>query len=199
MATGGTFSIGNALIVVVDGEDAIVDGERVHVRRVARDELRTTIESAWRRHAPKRCQAVHDKARSSRADPLTLDAIRELATSFPAVTERIKVRRNGDQSIHWEAGKTMFVKFGEASNLLAPDIDDVVMIRRCSERAALVAASPDRFFTTTHYGDRLEPGPVLTRLSENTARDFPELAELFEASWRDVAPERITAGYTAPR
>ena len=89
----------------------------------------------------------------------------------------------------------MFVKLFAAGNLLPPDLDDVVLIRRVPERAALLATAPERFFVTRHYGDPTASGPVLTRLSENTRADLPELTELIAESWAACAPKRIAAAW----
>ena len=127
---------------------------------------------------------------------MNLADIRGIAMDLPGVTEQLKSRRRAE-SIHWEVGRRMFAKFGEASNLLAPDVSDTLMIRCCEDRAALLVEHADRFFITTHYGDPGQPGAILTRLSENTRRDLPELAELMEESWRQVAPKRLAATRSA--
>jgi hypothetical protein len=104
--------------------------------------------------------------------------VREL----PSSDERFK--REG---VHQFVVKgALFAKFGEASNLVGPDLEDVLMIRWCEDRDALLESQPLRFFTTSHYENA-----VLTRLSENSRRDLPELRELLEASWLHMAPKRV--------
>jgi len=185
--------------LALDDGELVIGDNRITPDRIARDELRKQVEDAWRAVAPRRLITAYAMTQKGRPPALGFEDIRSVAMSFPGVVEHHKTRRDGDQVIHWLAGKTMFTKFGEASNLLAPDLDDTLMIRRCSDRAALLDAHPDRFFITRHYGDPNESGPILTRLSENTSADLPELRELMEESWLDVAPKRVAAAYLASR
>jgi hypothetical protein len=91
--------------------------------------------------------------------------------------------------------KTRFARFGPGvGNLLPPDDEDALVILRCDQRPALLAARPDRYFVTPHYGEPDEPGAVITRLSEHrAASDLEELAELLEDAWREVATPELRA------
>jgi hypothetical protein len=173
--TGGSAAFARALDpkARIEGDDLVVDGTRHRLDLTPRDEIRRLL-----------------GVKRSRAKAITEDDIRAICLALPETSERVKRRRSGAVAYHFDAGKTMFVKLFEASNLLAPDLDDVVMIRRVPDRAALLATAPERFFMTRHYGDPSVGGPILTRLSENTKADLAELAELIEESWRDVATQR---------
>ena len=64
-----------------------------------------------------------------------------------------------------------------------------MVIFRCDQKPSLLAAAPDKFFTTPHYGPADEPGGVIVRLSELRGDDdLAELGELLEDAWRAVAP-----------
>lgn len=201
-ADGDGFSVsGAAFLEFPDDESADVqlapdhpEPFRVSLDRIGRDELRELIRQSWSNHAPAKSKAALMRRLARTQPPLTLADIKAVIARLPGVTERAKRGRTGE-ALTWEASKTMFVKFGEASNLLAPDVTDTLMIRRCPDRPSLLATSPDRFFITRHYGDPDEPGPVLTRLSENTREHLGELEELIIESWRDVAPMRVVAAF----
>jgi hypothetical protein len=175
--TGSSAAFVRALApnAVIDGRDLVVGSERHRIDRTPRDEVRRLL-----------------GVRRSRAKRITEDDIRSLALALPGAVESSLTHRNGRVGIRFGA-KDMFVKLYEAGNLLPPDVDDVVMIRRVPDRAALLATCPERFFITHHYGDPSTNGPILTRLSENTRADLPELAELIEESWANVAPKRLLA------
>jgi hypothetical protein len=162
--------------VVIDGDDALIGAVRVPIERTPRDEIRRLV-----------------GVKSPRRRPVGIDDLRQLALALPGVTEKEVTRRDGRSVVSFEVAKVMFVKLFEAGNLLPPDLDDVVMIRRVPDRAALLATAPDRFFLTRHYGDPADTGPILTRLSENSRKDLPELSELFEESWARCAPKRLLA------
>ncbi len=188
------------LELLADAADLLLNPDRgpfrVTLDRTSRDELRDLIYKAWRNAAPRRSHAVLQDRLDQAAKTITLRDIEAIMSELPTVTTRVKPRDAGD-TILWEASKTMFVKFREASNLLAPDVNDTLMIRRCHDRPALLASNPDRFFITRHYGDPSEPGPILTRLSENRRDHIPEVRELIIESWRDVAPKRTVAAFDA--
>lgn len=166
--------------VVIDDEEAIIGATRIVVEQTSRDEIRRLL-----------------GVKRSRRRTVSVEDLRALALALPGSTEKEVVRRDGRRVVSFEVGKTMFVKLFEASNLLAPDLDDVVMIRRVPDRAALLAMAPERFFLTRHYGDPNAAGPLLTRLSENTRDDLTELGELFEESWAHCAPKRLVAARSA--
>lgn len=159
---------------MLDGDDLVLEGgrDRVPLARTSRDEVRRLL------GVPRR-----------RTKPITADDVRSIALDLPGATEREKLTRDGRTVLSFEVAKTMFVKLFEAGNLTSPDLDDVVLIRRVPDRAAVLATSPERFFITPHYE---EPSTVLlTRLSENGRRDLPELAELIGESWARCAPKRL--------
>jgi hypothetical protein len=162
--------------VVFEGGDALVGVTRVVIDQTSRDEVRKLF-----------------GMKPSRKRAVTVDDLRQLALALPGASEKRVERRDGRIVLSFEVARTMFVKLFEAGNLLPPDLDDVVMIRRVSDRAALLATAPERFFLTRHYGDPNDQGPILTRLSENGRSNLPELAELFEESWSHCAPKRLLA------
>jgi hypothetical protein len=172
--TGGSAAFALALRADarIEGDDLVVDGVRHRLDRTPRDEIRRLL-----------------GVKPSRAKRITEDDTRSICLSLPESVETSLTHRNGRTGIRFGA-KDMFVKLYEAGNLLPPDLDDVVLIRRVPDRAALLATAADRFFITHHYGDPNVGGPVLTRLSENARVDLSELAELIEDSWRVVAPQR---------
>jgi hypothetical protein len=94
--------------------------------------------------------------------------------------------------------RTRFARFGppegdRVGNLLPPDDEDALVIFHCEQKPELLASSPDRFFTTPHYGAADEPGGVILRLVEQRGdAEHAEVAELIEDAWRAVAPpERV--------
>jgi hypothetical protein len=178
--TGGSVAFARALRpdAAVDGEDLVVDGKKYPLDLTPRDQIRRLL-------------GVRRPGR-----PLTADDIRGICLQLPEAVERVKTRRDGTTAIHFVVAGTMFVKMFEAGNLLRPDLDDVVLIRKCPDRAALLQAAADRFFVPRPYAPHVG-GPVLTRLSENSRRHLPELAELITESWRAVAPKRAIRAHDA--
>jgi len=174
------------------------DGVLVLLTMIGRDEVRELIERAWRLVAPKRAITAYERARAvERARTITFDDIRRLALALPEVTEDDE--SSGSHEFHVRGDRrTLFAKFGPPiSNLLPPDDADTLMIRHCDQKPALLAAHPDRFFTTVHYGDPREPGAVLIRVSENRAEHLNELGELLEESWRHRVPSRLVQEWDA--
>ena len=165
--------------VTIDGDEAVIGSTVVRIDQTPRDRIRELLGQ-----------------RRSRKATLTIDDVRAIALALPGTTEREVAARGGRRpAVSFEVGRTMFVKLYAAGNLLPPDLDDVVLIRRVPERAALLATSPERFFLTHHYGDPTASGPVLTRLSENTRADIDELTELIAESWAACAPKRAVAAW----
>jgi hypothetical protein len=162
--------------VEIEAGDVVIGGTRVSIEGTPRDEMRRLL-----------------RVRRSRKRSATVEDLRQIALALPGAWEKTVLRRDGRTVVSFEVAKTMFVKLFEAGNLLAPDLDDVVLIRRVPDRAALLATTPERFFITRHYGDPTVVGPILTRLSENTVADLPELRELFEESWVRCAPKKLVA------
>ena len=187
-----SFAVGGTVFLELNGDDIVLHLGAApfasRIDRLGRDELRSLIARAWRATAPPGTRTP----RRQRGNPLSFEAVRAAALALPEAEEQISGRR-GRTFVHWTVGRTMFAKFADAGNLLAPDLDDTLLIRRCPDRDALLAAHPDRFFVTRHYTDAPDSTVVLTRLSENTTRDLPEIAELLRESWRLVAPKRLTS------
>ena len=63
------------------------------------------------------------------------------------------------------------------------------------ERDALVDALPHRFALTSHRPERDDS--VLMRLSATSSEDLDEVAELLDAAWRRVAPQRLVEDRSA--
>ena len=189
-----TCAVGRTTFLELDGDDVLLhvtsDGTpfRCRVDRLARDDLRSLVHQAWRAAAPSSTRTPRRNA----ARPLEYEHVRELALALPGVTEDV-IERRGRRSVRWNVGGTMFAKYAEAGNLLPPDLDDTLMIRRCPDRDALLAQQPARFFVTRHYADAPDSTVILTRLSENSVRDLAEIGELLHESWRLVAPKRLAA------
>ncbi len=180
-----TIENGTAALSLGDGTRSGGEEEfRVQLRSVGRDELRNLIDRAWRQAAPPKVAASHPRAR--RPAGLKLEDIRQIALALPSTDERVK----SEGVHHFRVKGGLFAKFGEASNLIGPDLDDVLMIRSCEDRDALLESEPLRFFTTSHYENA-----ILTRLSENSRRDLPEIRELLEASWLRLAPKRVARAW----
>ncbi|MCP2094372.1 MULTISPECIES: MmcQ/YjbR family DNA-binding protein [Actinosynnema] len=102
--------------------------------------------------------------------------VRRIALSLPGVVERASYGTPG-----WRVSDRLFARLHE---------EDGVLVARCAseeEKRALVAASPDRFFTTAHYDGHPH---VLVRLG---AVDEAELREVLTDAWRTRAPKRLVA------
>ncbi|HET6794492.1 MAG TPA: WYL domain-containing protein [Acidimicrobiales bacterium] len=192
---------GRRFLLLDDEEQAVVGSRPEDIRtlslpRVGRDEVRRAVESAWAQVAGRPHLAAHRRALRARAalPPVTHDDIRRLILALPGAAEG----PIWGSTVGFLVGtdkRTRFARFGPgAGNLLPPDDDDSLVILRCQQRAALLAARPDRWFVTAHYGDPTEPGAVITRVSEHRGEDdLRELAELLEDAWREVAPPELVA------
>lgn len=187
-------AVGRTTFLELDGDDVVLhvtgDGEpfRSRADRLSRDDLRSLVRQAWRSAAPPSTRTP----RRSRRPRLEYQHVREAALALPGATEDI-IEGRGRRSVRWNVRGTMFAKFAEAGNLLAPDLDDTLLVRRCPDRDALLSEQPERFFVTRHYADAPDSTVILTRLSENSVRDLPEISELLRESWRLVAPKRLAA------
>lgn len=102
------------------------------------------------------------------------DDVRRIALALPEVAERPCY----GTPAFYVAGR-IFARVHEEPGVL------VLWREGLQEREALIAAAPDRFFTTDHYRDHAS---VLLRLG---ATDAAELAELLEESWSVRAPARL--------
>ena len=110
-----------------------------------------------------------------RGDVATEDDLRAIAMSLPSVEERPSYgKRPG-----WRVAGRGFVgiwKDESSAVFVAEDVD---------EKQALLADSPEKFFTTPHYGGSAR---LLVRLS---AVDVEELRQLVTESWRQHAPAEM--------
>lgn len=112
-------------------------------------------------------------------DPL-LARVRELALAFPEATEKVAYGRPT-----FRCGK-MFANYGGSIKGGAREDHSVLFIPDAAEREALIC--DPRFFEPAYMGPY---GWVGLRLHENT--DWAEVAELLDASYRNVAPKRCIA------
>jgi hypothetical protein len=69
----------------------------------------------------------------------------------------------------------------------------VFVAQDMDEKQALLAGSPEKFFTTPHYG---ESARLLVRLA---AVDVGELRQLVTESWRQHAPPEVRADFDRDR
>jgi hypothetical protein len=105
---------------------------------------------------------------------VTEDDVRRIALSLPATTERPSYGTPG-----FRVKDKLFARIRDEGDVLAVWVDDV------GEKEALVAAEPDKFFTTSHYDGY---PMVLVRFG---AVEADELAELLTDSWRIRAPKHL--------
>lgn len=108
----------------------------------------------------------------------TEDDVRRLATSLPEVVERPSY----GTPAFYVAGK-IFARVHEQPGVL------VCWRANLAEREVLLAAEPEKFFTTGHYAGHAS---VLVRLEQV---ETDELSELLTEAWHARAPTRLT---TAP-
>jgi hypothetical protein len=101
--------------------------------------------------------------------------VRRLALGLPATTEKPSYGTPG-----FRVKDKLFARIREEGDVLAVWVD-------AGEKEALIAAEPDKFFTTPHYDGH---PMVLVRFS---AVDVDELEELLTESWRLRAPAKLAA------
>jgi hypothetical protein len=203
-----THNVAGESFLKVDERDGsvAVDGQTIVLRTIGRDDLRELIESAWADRAPKAAVTAHRRAVAAwrKRSPITFDDIRAVVLALPGAAEGPIWGQSPGFLIGTEK-KTRFARFGppeaeRVSNLLPPDDEGTLVVLRCEQKPELLAARPDRWFTTPHYGDATEPGGVITRLSEHRGRgDLAEIAEVLEDAWREVAPPELVAERDARR
>lgn len=104
----------------------------------------------------------------------TEDDVRRLATALPQVSERTSY----GTPAFYVAGK-IFARFHEEPGVLVCWRADL------GERELLLAADPDKFFTTDHYTGHAS---VLVRLDRI---DAEELSELLAEAWDARAPKKL--------
>lgn len=109
------------------------------------------------------------------------DAVRRIALSLPgAVHERGQYRVAG-KGFAWNYPERVP---GERARVERTDVL-VVRVPGEAEKAELLAADPDKFFTTNHYNGY---AAVMVRLD---AIDEAELTELLTDAWRSRAPRSL--------
>lgn len=105
--------------------------------------------------------------------PVTWDAVRKLALSFPGVVERTSY------------GTTAFKVNGKLLARFHQDGESLVVKVEYAAREVLMGANPKTFYITDHY--RCWPW-VLVRIS---SVDPDDLSKLLEDAWRSAAPKRL--------
>jgi hypothetical protein len=113
---------------------------------------------------------------------VTEDDIRSVALALPATTERLSYGTPG-----FRVGDKLFARIREEGDVL------VVWCADVAEKEALIAAHPDRFFTTPHYDGHPS---VLVRLAQI---DIDELTDLLTEAWRTRAPRPAGCGVRPDR
>jgi hypothetical protein len=123
----------------------------------------------------------------------TQEDVRRIALSLPEVSEdegrfafavQIKGKR---KSFAWVWLERVAPK---APRTPRPDVL-AVRVRDQAEKAALLAADPERFFTEPHYNGF---PAVLVRLPKLTRA---QLQKLLVEAWRGQAPKKLQQGFTA--
>jgi hypothetical protein len=111
------------------------------------------------------------------------DEIRQIAIGLPGATERASY--GGRPS--WRTKAKIFTWIREDPEAL------VVWVEFLDEKEALIAAQPEKFFTTSHYDG--EP-IVLVRLAKVTQK---EAVDLIIDSWRNRARKTAVKAWDAAR
>jgi hypothetical protein len=196
-----TFAVrGSAFAVVDEGAERLLlttpGGQQrdLVLPATGRDETRAAIEDYWEEVAPAELVKEHSAQvrRWRKRRTVTHDDIRRIVLSLPGANEG-PIWGSSPGFLIGSEKRTRFARFGppvgsSVGNLLPPDEDDTLVILYCPQKPALLAESPDRFFTTPHYGEADQPGGVIIRLAEHRgADDLRELSELLEDAWREVA------------
>jgi hypothetical protein len=108
---------------------------------------------------------------------VTFDDVRAMALALPMVEEATSY-----ESPAFRIRKRLLARL-HADDALAVKVEP-------SEREALLATRPDRYFLTPHYQD--SPDWILVRLA---VVDPQELAELLTGAWKRLAPPRLVAEF----
>src|SRR5439155_104440 len=117
-------------LVLEPDEWMSADATRVHLPKTSRDEARAVVEQSWRRVAPKRVEAAYRR----RPPGITFDHVRDLALALPGVEEEIVFGHSLGFCIGGRPGSG-FARIGPPiGNLLPPDDDDTMLVRRCAAR-----------------------------------------------------------------
>jgi hypothetical protein len=112
--------------------------------------------------------------------PVTERDVRKAALSLPETTEKPSYGTPG-----FRVKDKLFARIREEGDVLVLWCADV------EEKNAMIAAEPDKFFTTPHYDGH---PTVLVRFR---AIDRDELQELLTESWRLRAPARVLKAFDA--
>jgi hypothetical protein len=110
--------------------------------------------------------------------PVTERDVRKAALSLPETTEKPSYGTPG-----FRVKDKLFARIREEGDVL------VIWCADTDEKNALIAAEPEKFFTTPHYDGH---PTVLVRFG---AIDRAELAELLTESWRLRAPMRVLKAF----
>jgi hypothetical protein len=105
---------------------------------------------------------------------ITEEDVRGAALSLPETTEKPSYGTPG-----FRVKDKLFARIREEGNVL------LVWCWDLDEKAELIAAEPEKFFTTPHYDGH---PTVLVRFD---AIDVDELTELLTESWRIRAPKKL--------
>jgi hypothetical protein len=114
------------------------------------------------------------------ASGVTEADVRAAALALPATSEKPSYGQPG-----FRVKDKLFARIREEGDVL------VVWCSDTDEKQALIAAEPEKFFTTPHYDGY---PTVLVRFG---AIDRDELAELLTESWRLRAPMKFVAQFDA--
>lgn len=123
----------------------------------------------------------------------TWEDVRGLALALPEVVERSPLDwRIRDKMLAWE--RPLRRADVEALGAAAPGGDVLaVWVPDLGVKEALLAASPQVYFTTPHFDGYKA---VLVRLAEI---DADELREILTEAWLDRAPKRLARAYLEAR
>jgi hypothetical protein len=111
-------------------------------------------------------------------DVVTIDDVRRLALSLPRTEEKLI----GDR-VKFRVGRLVYASISADETLMGFGFPK-------EERAALVAAEPDKFLMPVRSDERYNW--VRVRLA---AIDEAEMTELVIDAWRMVVPKRVAASY----
>ncbi len=108
------------------------------------------------------------------------DEVRAVALSLPATTEKPSYGTPG-----FRVRDRLFAR-------VRPEGDSVVVwCADATEKDALIATDPDKYFTTPHYDGH---PTVLVRMA---AVDLQEMTEALVESWRLRAPQKLVSEFDA--
>lgn len=117
--------------------------------------------------------------RRRKVEPVTFDAVRQLALALPGVEEGTSYGTPA-----FKVGGKLLARFHQ-------DGESLVVKVEYAAREVLMGANPTTFYITDHY--RCWPW-MLVRIS---SVDPGELRQLLEEAWRTTAPKRLLAAWEA--